>query len=102
MDRVEVEGWVSDTNVERLFESLARWIGYDFGELDWQAIDNALRWTDGDRADRWYEYPLGGKPPLDVAVADNPGDGVVSVRITGAIDTELKARIETAFEFLSE
>jgi hypothetical protein len=54
-----------------------RWTG---GDLD------RPPWTDADKPDRWYSYPLCGDPVLTVPVADNPGDGVVSFRFAGSID----------------
>ncbi|WP_158292738.1 hypothetical protein [Kribbella orskensis] len=43
-----------------------------------------------------------GDPILTVHLADNPGDGVVSFRFTGSIDSVLAARLETAFEILAD
>ena len=101
MSQNQVNGWVEYSNTEMLFEYLAGWIGYDFGESDWQAIEVALPWTDADREDGWYEYPLLGDPVLTVRVADHPGDDIVSFQITGEIDEVLEARIETALSLLA-
>ncbi|SEG73929.1 hypothetical protein SAMN05444920_104126 [Nonomuraea solani] len=42
-------------------EVLAWLAGYEFEDLDWQAVESALPDTDDDRGERWYEYPLAGE-----------------------------------------
>ncbi len=101
MSQHTIGGWVWYSSTELLFEYLASWIGYDFGESDWQAIEVALPSTDADREDGWYEYPLIGDVVLTVRVADNPGDDIVTFEISGEIDAVLRARIETAFSILT-
>ncbi|WP_405064131.1 hypothetical protein OG474_21455 [Kribbella sp. NBC_01505] len=96
----QVGGWVDQGNIERLLEFLAGCVGYDFGALDWGAVETALRYTDSERADGWYDYPVLGDPALTVRVANELDAGLVMVRVEGELDDVLVGRIETAFEFL--
>lgn len=101
MSQISISGWVWYANTKTVFEYLAGWIGYSFDNLDWEAIEVALPWTDADREDAWYEYSLIGDPVLTVRVADNPGDDIVTFEITGTMDPVLEARIDTALSLLS-
>ena len=96
----DIGGWVRHEDVRRFLEYVSLWIGYDFGPLDWQTVETALLTTDAEREDGWYDHPLLGEPPLVVWIAQNVGDGVVSVRVVGAVDAVLAARIETAIDLL--
>ncbi|WP_431917450.1 DUF6881 domain-containing protein [Amycolatopsis tucumanensis] len=98
----EVRGWVFGTNVHKFLEHLSSWIGYEFDELDWQAIEQALPATDAERADGWYDYPLAGQPQLSVSLAADPGASPVLVRVVGEMDAVLVARIDTLLALLSD
>jgi hypothetical protein len=45
---------------------LSMFIGYEFDDSDWLAIEMALPQTDTDAADGFYEYPLVGGSQLVV------------------------------------
>ncbi|MGW0474948.1 hypothetical protein [Streptomyces coeruleorubidus] len=94
-DQVFDVGWISDTNLRPLCESVAHFAGYEFDDSDWQAIETALPTTDVDRSD-WYDYPLSGRVPLTLFVAADPECDVVFVRLTGKPDSHTQAKIEAA------
>ncbi|MFJ8592815.1 hypothetical protein [Streptomyces sp. NPDC093598] len=89
-------GWIFGGNLRPLCESAAEFSGYDFDDSDWQAIENALPGTDVEKPGGWYGYPLSGRVPLTLLVADDPGSSVVFVRITGEPDDRTRARIKAA------
>jgi hypothetical protein len=90
----EVQGWVCAVNVRTAMEYLSRWVGYEFDDWDWQAIEFALPGTSWDE-EKWYDYPIVGSPALTVLVAHSPDADPVGVRVRGDIDDILQARIET-------
>ena len=94
--------WVWSGNVEAVFETLSRWIGYDFDGSDWVAVEHGLVASDAE-ADRWFEYPLVGQVRLDVGLAREPGADPVSVRLSSndAISDQLRIRIETGLELFN-
>ncbi|MFD7262804.1 hypothetical protein [Streptomyces sp. NPDC059874] len=97
-----VGGWIWDTNVRAFCEALSQWIGYDFDDSDWQAVDSALTGTDADRPHaEWYVYPLIGHTRLDLRLAREAGGAEVSIRIEGPRRRELQSRIDTLFHIMS-
>lgn len=82
-------------------ESVAEFSGYGFDDSDWQAIENALAGTDVEEPGGWYDYPLSGRTPLTLLVADDPGSSVVFVRLTGEPDDRTRAQIEAALHIFS-
>jgi hypothetical protein len=91
---------VSEDNVVRLMEQISTYIGYPYDDLDETALTGALDETDDESADRWFEYPLAGKPELMVHLAQSPGSAIVSVRVEGNMDVVLAARIGTLLDIL--
>jgi hypothetical protein len=60
MDDVTVDGWVWPSTVHTMMALLSSFIGYEFGDSDWDAVRLGLEGTDADRSDGFYEYPLVG------------------------------------------
>ncbi|MBW6434529.1 LOG family protein [Actinoplanes hulinensis] len=85
-----VAGWVGEDNLVRFLEELSRLIGYDYDHLDEAAP----------AADAPLRYPLMGTPPLEVELSQDPDGRIVDIRVHGAIDPVLAARIETMFALL--
>lgn len=96
----ELEGWVDEENLERWFDYLSSYVGYEFDSFDWAAVSKALPATDADDEMTRYEYPIVGDPPLVVRLASAAEDGIVMVSVKGPIDPVLAARIETLFDLL--
>ncbi|MEU3085637.1 hypothetical protein ACWCQ0_04390 [Streptomyces massasporeus] len=90
------EGWIFEEGLRPFCETVAEFSGYEFDNLDWQAVGNALPRTDVEEPDGWYGHPLSGRVPLTLLVADDPGSSVVSVRVTGNPDDRTRAQIEAA------
>ncbi|MEV8593606.1 hypothetical protein [Streptomyces sp. NPDC052012] len=99
-ERVLDGGWIIDTNLRPLCESIAEFAGYEFSESDWQAVETALPATDVERA-AWYDYPMLGRLPLTLLVAADPGSSVVFVRVLGLTDERIKAQIEAALHIFA-
>jgi hypothetical protein len=95
-----VRGWVAENNVVRLFQQISAYIGYVYDDLDEAALTGALDETNDESADCWFGYPLEGMPPLMVHLAQSQGSAVVSVRVEGAMDPVLAARVETLLDVL--
>ncbi len=96
----DVEGWISEDHVVQSLQQISTYIGYRYDDLDEAALTGALDETNDESADGWFTYPLQGTPPLRVHLAQSPGSAIVSVRIEGAIDAVLTARIETLLDLL--
>ena len=95
-----VAGWIFEENVVRFLEYLSRYVGYSYDTADEDALSGALDQTDDESDTAWFQYPLQGTPPVMVSLARAVGGSVVSVRIDGAIDTVLEARINTMLDLL--
>ncbi|MEV4785674.1 hypothetical protein AB0K53_09515 [Streptomyces tuirus] len=94
-------GWIFAENLRPLCESVAEFSGYGFDDSDWQAIETALPGTDAEKPGGWYDYPLAGRVPLTLLVAEDPGSSVVFVRLTGDPDDRTRAQIEAALRIFS-
>ncbi|GII02308.1 hypothetical protein [Planobispora takensis] len=78
-------------------EILASLVGYEFDDLDWQAVEVGLVDTDDEREERWYGCPLiGAVVSLDLKPARAVGGTEVSVKVYGAADDALRAQVELA------
>jgi hypothetical protein len=94
-------GWIFEESLRPFCESVAEFTGYDFDDLDWQAVENALPDTDVEEPGGWYDYPLSGRVPLTLLVAADPGSSVVFVRLAGELDDRTRAQIEAAWHIFS-
>jgi hypothetical protein len=88
-------------NLRPLLEFASSRVGYAFDELDWDAVSVGAGQTDIE-ADAWFEYRITGHDAVQVAVADNPGSGVVFVRMAaaGATLTALEAAVMLMQDFV--
>jgi hypothetical protein len=94
-------GWIFEESLRPFCESVAEFTGYDFDDLDWQAVENALPATDVEEPDGWYDYPLSGRVPMTLLVAADPGSSVVFVRLIGELDDRTRTQIEAALYIFS-
>jgi hypothetical protein len=62
-----IAGWVFEYNVVRFLERVSRYVGYECDDLDRYALTGALENADDELADRWFSYPLRGRPPIVVS-----------------------------------
>jgi hypothetical protein len=97
----EVVGWIWEPNLDNFVQLVAAYVDYRWDDLDDDALIGALDATDADKPDAWFEYPIVGRPPVTLALARNRGSAVLSVRITGAFDIVLAARLETLLDVYS-
>ncbi|MDR7326715.1 MULTISPECIES: hypothetical protein [Catenuloplanes] len=95
-----VAGWIFEQNVVRFLEHLSHYVGHQYDAADEDALVGALDGTDDESDTGWFQYPLQGVPPVLVSLARAVGGSVVSVRIDGAIDSVLEARINTMLDLL--
>ncbi|MFC0504324.1 hypothetical protein [Micromonospora costi] len=93
--------WVLTTNIRPLVESLAALVEYEADYWDWDAIEAGLSVTDAEDRQGWYDYPLTGTTTLRIALANNPGSIVTTVRVHHPPDQLMTARIETIMSMLS-
>lgn len=94
--------WVWPGNLRPFIETVSRWIGYDFDDSDWSALEYGLVSTDND-AGRWFTYPLVGDPILEMSVAQNDGGEPVSVRVDApaGVQDDLHSRIRAAADIFN-
>lgn len=96
-----VDGWVWDENVNRLMRHLGYAVGYEFDDLDRGAVETGLANTDAEQ-DSWFDYPLAGERQVTVALAKEPDARPVMVQVSGDLDSNLAARIETLITVFSD
>jgi hypothetical protein len=90
---------ILEENLRAMCEHASFLVGYEFDDLDWDAVTVGLRGTDVE-AQRWFEYPLCGRQQVTLRVALDPGSSVVFVG-TDAED-DLRARLESATDLMAE
>jgi hypothetical protein len=100
LERILDSSWIIDVNLRPLCESIAEFAGYEFSDLDWQAVETALPATDVEQAE-WYEYPIVGRLSFSLLVAADPGASVVFVRVRGVNDERTEVQIETALRIFA-
>ena len=83
-----VESRVGEDELRRFLELVASAFGYEFDDLDWDAIEVGIEGTD-EAAGRRFGYDLFGVRHVAVEVAQN--GGCVVVRLTG--DAEVEAEL---------
>jgi hypothetical protein len=66
--QITINTWIPQANLSLFLERVSTLIGYGFDDWDWDAIRFGVRDTDL-KQDRWYEYELSGKPPVELAFA---------------------------------
>ncbi|NEE08518.1 hypothetical protein G3M58_18940 [Streptomyces sp. SID7499] len=99
-ERVLDGGWIFDTNLRPLCESVAEFAEYEFSDSDWLAVETALPATDVELS-TWYDYPILGRLSLTLFVAADPGSSVVFVNVAGVTDERTKAQIEAALHIFA-
>jgi len=91
-------GWLLYPSVRRFLELTGFYVGYDFDDLDWQAIETGI---EGLRTeDDTFSYPIAGQRELAVSLSKDPGGDEVILTITGPPDELLAVRLETLFDVL--
>jgi hypothetical protein len=94
----EVGGLIWATNLDKVIQLVAAYVNYRWDDLDDDALVGALDATDADKPDAWFEYPIVGRPPVTLALARDWGSAKLGVRITGAFDIVLAARLDTLLD----
>jgi hypothetical protein len=97
-----VAGWVWDSNVRPLVDSVAVLVDYRTDEWDWDAVTFGLDGTDSETLDGWYSYPLVGTDTVTLELANDPGTSVVHVRVRHSGGTLLAARLDTVIAMLNQ
>ncbi|MBI5725242.1 MAG: hypothetical protein HZA50_14885 [Planctomycetes bacterium] len=92
-----IKNWISDDNLKAFVEILSSWIGYNFGQMDWDAIRFGVENTNQE-ADKWFDYTLEGRQTVKLWFAIDPGTYVVHVRID--CPPELSPKLEAAIDIM--
>jgi hypothetical protein len=90
-----VGNWIFKVNLKPLLETVSKFVGYKFDELDWAAVSTGITNTN-DETDEWYEYQLIGKQTVYVKIADDPGSSVVHVQMQSELVIEAKTEVAIA------
>lgn len=90
-----VVDWIYRDNLRPFLTALGWVVGYNFDEVDWEAICHGLRETNAE-ADRWFEYELSGNYRAAFSLALDDGS-VVMARI--GVPSELESQIRLLREF---
>lgn len=92
-------GWVVADDLRPFLELLSRYAEYAFDDTDWHTVARGLEDTADDGPGARYAHPLAGaRARLDVEVAVAVGADVVSVRVTGLVERELRLRAATLLD----
>jgi hypothetical protein len=90
--------WIFEENLRAMFEHASYLVGYEFDDLDWDAVTLGLRGTSIE-AQQWFQYPLAGRQRLTLTVAVDPRSSVVFVGADA--EGDLKARLESAADLMA-
>jgi hypothetical protein len=86
-------GWLPEGNLQLFLQRLSEFTGYAFADWDWDAVRFGLRDTDEAR-NVWYEYPLMGTPPVQLAFARlSPARILVRWQTEEALDARIEALV---------
>lgn len=91
---IDLADWVFEENLRPWLEVVSKVVGYDFDDLDWQAVATGIKDSDAEQS-RWYEHPLG-EGPSHVKVAREVGAAVVAVNVVVPEDTGDRVKLATA------
>ena len=95
---VVVKNWIYEENLRPMLDFASGLAGYDFGDLDWDALTLGARETDVEKHE-WFSYPLVGRRSLAFEVARDPGSGVAFVRVASD-DGQIELQIEAAVSLM--
>ena len=87
-----MEGWIWEKNLRPMFEFASLLVGYEFDDLDWDAVASAIRETDYEEQ-HWFEYPLAGRQSLTLGAALDSGTRVAWIRATTEGEIELRLKV---------
>jgi hypothetical protein len=93
-----VENWILDENLGPMLEFVSGLAGYEFGDVDLDAVTLGARETDVEKHE-WFSYPLVGRHSLAFEVARDPGSSVVFVRVASDED-QIEPQIEAAVSLM--
>lgn len=72
--------WIREQNLEPVCRILAGFSGYDFSELDWDAIRLGVQDT-STAQDSWFDYTFVGQHEFHLQIAyDEPGSSVIVMK----------------------
>jgi hypothetical protein len=97
-DHVLGSGWLLYPSVRRFLELASFYVGYDFDDLDWQAIEAGIKGLRSE--DDTFGYPIAGQRELAISLSKDPGGDEVILRIAGPPDELLAVRLSTLFDVL--
>ena len=82
-----------------MFEFASQLVGYEFDNLDWDAVASGVRETDYEEQ-RWFEYALSGRQSLTLGAALDSGTRVAWIR--AATDGEMEIRLNVAADLMAD
>ena len=91
--------WILEGNLRPMVEFASYVVGYEFDDIDWDAVALGLRDTDVEK-EAWFEYPLVGDRSLSLKVALSPGEIVAWVWVD--TDPELETRLMDAAVLMAD
>ena len=99
--QITINTWIPQDNLFRFLGRVSVLIRYAFEDWDWDAIRFGVHDTDI-KQDRWYEYGLNGKPPVEFAFAGTEDAKRLHVKVETedyvAVRIEALARIMQCYE----
>jgi hypothetical protein len=85
-----VENWIFEENLRPFFEFSGWYAGYQFDDVDWDAVRHGVDGSDADADPAvWFSYPLEGQRALTIEVAQEPEAAVIRVRVVTDRETEI-------------
>lgn len=92
-----LEAWIREENLRPMFEFAPQLVGYQFDDLDWDAVASGVRETNYEEQ-RWFEYALSGRQSLTLGAALDSGTRVAWIR--AATEGEMKLRLNVAADLM--
>jgi hypothetical protein len=94
-----LETWIWKDNLRPFLEFASFRAGYEFDELDWEAVRYGMGKTDAD-ADAWFAYSLEGDRTVEIAAANDPEGSIIQLRLKA--DRRTLAALDAATTLMAE
>ena len=87
-----VERWIPEDNLYPFLCTAFDFIGYEFDESDWHAVEYGIKGTDAEQ-DKWFDYQMKTEASLFVAVAHDDNSSVIFVKAESTPEIEVKIAV---------
>ncbi len=90
-----VSGWIYEANLRRVILFISLFANYEWDEFDSSSIESGVATLTG-HEESWLGYVIGG---IRLEVARDLSNGTLLVTMSGELNDEIQARLETMLFF---